>query len=543
MSEEKNYYYDDYTDRAADAGIYDDFEGTATGTRSGKDAGNGKRKKKYRRVKKSGEGRAARKGKKPVDPKKRRRRTALIILICLALLALCGYVLAKQFVKEKFNQTDRVEVSDEDWGIDPRVQEELKDYKNIVLLGVDTREGIGETDESGVRSDAIIIVTINKKTNDITLTSVLRDSYLDLEEQGTHVIDKVTHAHAYGGPVNTVRALNRNLDLNIDDFVRVDWRSVAEITDAMGGLEVNVDENEIDEVNKILEHTNSNLGTSSPMIEATGPQTLDGPQIVTYCRIRKADGDDERAERMREVIKAAVDKAKTMKLSELNSLINMGMSKITTSMSSDTMMDMVMNLSNFGNMGSKRWPFNYDGAMLNGIWYDAPITLKSNVIQLHKELFGQEDYQPTDNVLMINEEVKMETQYFGEEEQDYDLLQRYLDTFGGGPNAGTNRNNGNVNSDSQDYDPYYDNSDSNNYDTNYTQDDGSQSSEPSQSGDGSDQAGGTAGDNYDDGVESDEAVVEVPDVTEEVPADNTGGDTGGGTGGETGGDTGGEGGE
>ena len=104
------------------------------------------------------------------------------------------------------------------------------------------------------------------------------------------------------------------------------------------------------------------------------------------------------------------------------------------------MVDMVMNLSSFGNMGSKRFPFNYDGAYLQGVWYDAPITLKSNVVQLHQELFGQENYQPTDNVLMINEEVKMETQFYGDEEADYDLLQRYLDTFGGGPNAGTDRN-------------------------------------------------------------------------------------------------------
>ena len=81
--------------------------------------------------------------------------------------------------------------------------------------------------------------------------------------------------------------------------------------------------------------------------------------------------------------------------------------------------------------------------MIHGVWYDAPITLKSNVVELHEKLFGQVDYQPTDNVLMINEEVKMETQYYGEEDIDYDLLQRYLDTFGGGPNAGQSLNTGN----------------------------------------------------------------------------------------------------
>lgn len=467
MSEEKNYYYD-YGDRAADAGLYDDFEGTsARGRRSTTDKPHKKRKK-YRRVKKDKNGnRRSGSVKKPGNPKKRRIKTAIIVLLCLALLAACGYVLAKHFVKEKFKQVDHTEVDTEDWGIDPRVKEELKDYKNIVLLGVDTREGDGETDESGVRSDAIIIVTINKKTNEITLTSVLRDSYLDIEEDGKHIIDKVTHAHAYGGPVNTVRALNRNLDLNIDDYVRVDWRSVAEITDAMGGLEVTIEDHELDEVNRIIDHTNQSLHMDNTYVETTGTQTLNGVQIVAYCRIRKTDGDDERAERMREVIKAAMSKAKTMKLSELNNLLDLGMSKISTSMSADTMMDMVMNLSKFGEMGSERWPFNYDGAMIHGVWYDAPITLKSNVVELHEKLFGQTDYQPTDNVLMINEEVKMETQYYGEEEADYDLLQRYLDTFGGGPNAGQSLNTGNPG-----------NSD-------YTDDSGSDYSEPSYSDDGS----------------------------------------------------------
>lgn len=444
MSEEKNYYYD-YGDRAADAGIYDEFEGASTGRRRSASGENGhKKKKKYRRVKKDqSTGSRSGKSNRPGNPKKRRLRTVVIVLLCLAVLAACGYLLAKQFVKDKFEQVDRVEVSNEDWGIDPRVQEELKDYKNIVLLGVDTREGDGETDESGVRSDAIIIVTINKNTNEITLTSVLRDSYLDLEEEGNHVIDKVTHAHAYGGPVNTVRALNRNLDLNIDDYVRVDWRSVAEITDAMGGLEVTVDDHELDELNRIIDHTNQSLHMDNTYVESTGKQTLNGVQTVAYCRIRKTDGDDERAERMREVIKAAVAKAKTMKLSELNNLLDLGMKKINTSMSSDTMMDMVSNLSKFGNMGSQRWPFNYDGALIHEVWYDAPITLKSNVVELHEKLFGQTDYQPTDNVLMINEEVKMETQYYGEEDVDYDLLQRYIDTFGGGPNAGQGLNSGN----------------------------------------------------------------------------------------------------
>ena len=438
MSEEKSYYYDDISDRAADAGLYDDFEGASTGGRRSGDGGkpHKKHRKKYRRKKKDDSAAKRGKGQKPRNTKKRVIKTLIIVAVCLALLALCGYMLAKQFVKEKCEQVDRVEVSTEDWGIDPRVQEELKDYKNIVLLGVDTREALGETSDSGVRSDAIIIVTINKKTGDLRLTSVMRDSYLDLEEGDTHIVDKVTHAHAYGGPVDTVRALNRNLDLNIDDFIRVDWRAVAEVTDAMGGLPVTVDEGEIDELNKCIQGTNSNLHISYKQVDHVGNQTLNGVQIVAYCRIRMNDGDQQRTDRMREVIVSAMEKAKTMKLSELNNVINLGMSKVTTSMSADTMFEMLMDLSKYSMGESKSWPYDWEGTLIRGIAYDVPVTLKSNVVKLHEDLFGQKDYQPTDNVLMINEEVKMESQYYGGEEADYDLLQRYLDTFGGGPYAG-----------------------------------------------------------------------------------------------------------
>ncbi len=366
-------------------------------------------------------------------PKKKRRRnkkkTALIILVCLALLGISGYLLAKNFVMQKLEKVQKEEVAKGDWGIDPRVAEELKDYKNIAILGVDTVEVNGESDEHS-RSDGIIIMTINKKTNEVALTSVYRDSYLDLEEDGFHLIDKVTHAHSHGGPVNTVRALNRNLDLNIDDYVRVNWRSVADVSNSMGGLELNVTPENLNELNECIRDSGRALDEDYTLVDSPGVQLLTGNQIVAFCRMREVDGDTARSDRMREVINAAFKKAKKMKLSQLNRTADVALSEILTSMSSDTMMDMLLDLTAYEMDKSFGWPDQWQGAMIDGVSYVIPITLKSNVIDLHEKLFDQKDYEPTKNVLMINEQIKMRSGQYGEEDIDYALLDEYTNTFG-----------------------------------------------------------------------------------------------------------------
>ena len=140
------------------------------------------------------------------------------------------------------------------------------------------------------------------------MVSVVRDSFLQLEENDQLVIDKLTHAHAYGGPVNTIRAINRNLDLNIKEFIRIDWKTVADTVDCLGGLELPITKGEINEMNKYIKDTNQSLDGSKKKIKKAGMQKLNGVQVVTYCRIRKNDGDEQRAERYRAAMAAALKK-------------------------------------------------------------------------------------------------------------------------------------------------------------------------------------------------------------------------------------------
>lgn len=358
------------------------------------------------------------------SPRKKnsKKKTAIIVLASFIILALAGMALAYFFVLNKLDKIEGVDISDKDLDIDPRVAEELKDYKNIALLGIDTNPALEEDDDKA-RSDGIIIVSINKKTKDVKLISVYRDSYLDIEENGYHRIDKVNHAHAYGGPVNIIRALNRNLDLNIDAYVRLNWHTVADVVDGMDGVVVYVEEEKREELNRVIYVSARDLGMRNTPVEASGNRTLNGIQIVGFCRMRMADGDDARAGRMREVIEASFEKMKTMKLSQINNVVDIGLSQMETSMSSNEMIGMLMNINSYKIGESIGWPGEWRGTMIDGISYDVPVTLKSNVIDLHEKAFGQKGYQPTETVLKINERIKSKTGFYGEEEIDYEYLE------------------------------------------------------------------------------------------------------------------------
>ena len=171
---------------------------------------------------------------------------------------------------------DKVDTKKDDFAIDSQVAKELRGYRNIAILGVDARAGEGY---DGSRTDAIIIMSIHKLTGDVRLISVMRDSYVRMEYfDGKSILDKVTHAHHYGGGVNTVAALNRSLDLNIEEFVIFNWKAVSDVVDCLGGIEINVKSNEISDLNKYGPETADNVGGTYHKITKKGKQTLENLQ-------------------------------------------------------------------------------------------------------------------------------------------------------------------------------------------------------------------------------------------------------------------------
>jgi len=163
---------------------------------------------------------------------------ALLVSI-IVLLLLGGYF----FIKIKLNKINYVEIPKEQIEITEGVSEYLNEYRNIVLLGLDTRED----NYTGSRSDCIIIVSINETTKEVKLASVYRDSYLNIEGYG---LDKVTHAYAYGGPALTMSTLNKNLDLDITEFAAVNFDATKDIIDEIGGITLTIDQDEVSHISR-----------------------------------------------------------------------------------------------------------------------------------------------------------------------------------------------------------------------------------------------------------------------------------------------------
>ena len=275
-------------------------------------------------------------------------------------------------------------------------------YINILLLGVDTRD---MSEMTGTRSDAIMIVSINEENNDVKIISTYRDTYLKMGD--TYTYDKITHACAYGGPEMTIKSLNQAMDLNISNYVVVNFKAVADLVDAVGGITVDVQEIEIQQLNKYTKQTAKNIGREEyQLVKEAGLQTLDGCQAVAYSRIRKGVGDDfKRTERMRTVLTKTFYKMKHMSFGELKGLIELMTPQVKTNLDMNNILALASKLPSFNILGSTGWPYNVTAGYINQISYTLPVNVLNDTIRLHQEMFGQEDYVPSDSVRAISAEI------------------------------------------------------------------------------------------------------------------------------------------
>lgn len=316
------------------------------------------------------------------------KKTLIVILIILSIIILLFGGVA-YFVLNKLNKINYVDIPREEIQVTAGVEENLKEYRNVVLFGIDTSEDT----YSGSRADCIIIASINEKNKQIKLVSVYRDTYLEIPNYG---LDKVNHSYAYGGPALTMSTLNTNLDLDITEFVTVNFESTKEIINQIGGVEITVTDAE---------------ATKIPGISAGGTYNLNGAQALAYGRIRKIDNDYVRTERMRNVVTAVFEKAKHMSVSELNALADKLLPEVYTNVTKTEILSIIPKIATYSIVDSKGWPYETKGATINGVWYGPPVTLQSNVEQLHKELFLDEEYIITDKVKEISEKIINKTGY------------------------------------------------------------------------------------------------------------------------------------
>lgn len=331
-------------------------------------------------------------------------RVLLVILIIIVILA----GIAAGLVADKLGKINVEEIDKTAIGISEETKEELSGYRNIALLGIDSR-----ADDYGLgnRSDCIIIASMDQKTKNIKLMSVYRDTYMQVEEHGKAVLDKVTHAYAYGGAQNSLKALNTNLDLNISEYVTVNFDAVIAAVDAMDGITIDIDNSEIKYINDYINATSQSSGVKSSSITKAGKQKLDGVQAVAYSRIRyTAGGDYKRTERMRTVIEAMLTKAKSLSVGQLNKLVDTILPRVSTNISVTEILGLVPSIASFNITDSLGWPYETKGITLDR-WYGVPVTLESNVEQLHREVFGQADYTVNRTIKNISDQIVKKTNY------------------------------------------------------------------------------------------------------------------------------------
>lgn len=291
----------------------------------------------------------------------------------------------------------RISKSNEDLGInieqlDFTVPESFnEEIKSIALFGIDS----GREKYEVPRSDSIIIATVDPKRKKIKLTSIMRDTYVKIKGHGR---SKICEAYAYGGPQLAVRTINENFNLNVRDYITVDFFELEKVIDALGGVKIDVKSSEIKELNYRIEEAAFMEHKSPSVLRTGGVQNLNGIQAVAYCRIRKTgSGDFERTSRQRLVLNELINKTRNEGLIRFPMLTLQIFPMLQTSMSNSDILKLGRQVIATGITEVEQQRFPQDGyckgEIINGIWYLSPKpSLDATKEQISKYIF--EDIKP-----------------------------------------------------------------------------------------------------------------------------------------------------
>lgn len=341
-----------------------------------------------------------------------------IVLFVVFLILTIGYVSANK--SYKYNQMDIRPIKNSDLVVNEGVKEQTKGYTTIALYGVDSRDSNLDT---GTNSDAIILLSINKDTKEVKMVSVYRDTLLQIQSdsQTTH---KVNYAYQLGGALMSINTLNANLDLAISDYITVDFNAMADIINALGGVEVTVTEDEVNNLNKNLAEQIGISGKYSEGVHEAGTKVLNGQQAVAYSRIRSTGkGDITRTMRQRTVLLGLVNKMINADRKMISNLIDVSFSCISTSLTKDEVTSLAKDIADYKITGNIGFPFSYTPMSLDGKGsVIVAADLNANVTALHEYLYGTSGYTPSTTASSISTEVSSETGVAATEAIDIDKV-------------------------------------------------------------------------------------------------------------------------
>lgn len=308
--------------------------------------------------------------------KRRKRRPWKLILAFIVLL--CGYFLVQ------------------------RIRDD--GYWTVAVFGVDSRDGnLGK----GALADVDMVCSINKKTGEIRLVSVFRDTYLKIDNQDSY--HKINEAYFKGGHKQAVDALEQNLDIKIDDYATFNWKAVVDAINVLGGVDVDITEKEFAYINGFITETVNSTGVGSYQLEHSGMNHLDGVQAVAYSRLRLMDTDFNRTERQRKILSLAMEKAKSADFNTLKTLVGTVFPQVSTSIGVDDLLGMAKNARKYYIGQTSGFPFSHTEMKVGKMDCVIPTTLESNVIQLHQVLYEDDHYTPSSMVKKISNQIAEKT--------------------------------------------------------------------------------------------------------------------------------------
>ena len=260
--------------------------------------------------------------------------------------------------------------------------------KNILLIGNDSRSN----SEDG-RSDAMILISISSKTNTIHMTSLLRDIYVDIPG---HDGNRLNAAYAYGGPELLMETLEENFDISVNRYMQVNFQAFAALVDAVGGVKIEVTNEEVQYINGYLVEYNQlegrAEGTDYLDTSLSGEIHLNGPQALAFCRNRFIGSDFARTERQRKVLSAIFDKAPVAMITNGGQLVNGLMSNIKTNLKKSELVGLMLQAPGMMtyDMVQASIPLEgtYSNAKIRGMSV-LEVDFEANKAYIQKEIYGK----------------------------------------------------------------------------------------------------------------------------------------------------------
>ena len=356
------------------------------------------------------------------------KKIASIIGGTLLTVLVVGVVVGAVYLSGKMDRLDTEALDKSALEINNEV-ERKEGYLNVALFGVDTRDG---NFEDGSRSDTIMIASLNQATGEVKICSVYRDTLLQ-QSDGTY--NKANAAYSFGGAEGAVAMLNKNLDMDISHYVTVDFNALVDVIDDLGGIELDLTDEEVYWTNGYCNETSKVTGHKLEELTHAGKQTLNGVQATSYCRIRYTTGDDyKRTERQRTVLEQIAKKAQKADLKTINKIINDVFDEVSTNFTLAEMLSYAKDFMSYKIGETTGFPFDLTTDTLGDIGSTViPDGLADNVTQLHKFLYGSDiSYTPSSVVETISAEIASKSSLdYGEAPDDSsDYGDTYYDNSG-----------------------------------------------------------------------------------------------------------------